>query len=214
MKSILVIGMGRFGYHLAKKLTELGNEVMVVDTDADRINEVAPFFADAQIADCTREAALRSFGIDGFDICYVAIGDDFTTCLEITYQLKNLGAKRIVAKIGSAHHEKFLLLAGADEVIYPEKEMAIKLAVRHDAKNIFDYIELTDKFAIYEVPVPAAWVGKSITALNVRRKYKVNVLAVTIDGELIPMPGPDHVFQTGERITVLGESDDMARLSR
>ena len=99
MKSILVIGMGRFGYHLARKLTELGNEVMVVDSDADRINEVAPFFADAQIADCTRAAALRSFGLDGFDICYVAIGDDLATCLEITYQLKALGAKRIVAKI-------------------------------------------------------------------------------------------------------------------
>lgn len=214
MKSILVIGMGRFGYHLARKLTELGNEVMVVDSDADRINEVAPFFADAQIADCTRAAALRSFGLDGFDICYVAIGDDLATCLEITYQLKALGAKRIVAKIGSEHHEKFLLQAGADEVVYPEKEMAVKIAVRHDAKNVFDYIELTDKFAIYEVPVPTAWVGKSITALNVRRKYKVNVLAVTVDGELIPMPGPDHVFRAGERITVLGESDEMSRLTR
>jgi len=214
MKSCLVIGMGRFGYHLALKMTELGNDVMVMDRDGDYINEIADHFTDAQIGDCTKESVLKSLDIPSFDICYVAIGDNLSTSLEITYLLKKLGANHVVTKIGNEHHAKFLLKCGADEVVYPEMDMAVKTAIKHNADNVFDYIELTPQLGIYEIPVPDDWVGQSIEGLNVRANYDLYILAVTANSKLTAMPRPNYVFKPNDRLTVLGDNEAVFALNK
>lgn len=213
MKSILVIGMGRFGRHLALKMMELKNDVMIVDKNQDIIDELAPQFTDAQIGDCTKESVLRSLGVNNFDICFVAIGENFQASLEITSLLKDLGAKYVVTKANRDIHAKFLLRNGADEVVYPEREMAEKVAIRHSAKNIFDYIELTHDFSVYEIAIPEVWVGKNIGVICVRTKYHVNILAIKNGENLMPLPGAEYVFNKDDRILVLGKAADVFRLS-
>lgn len=213
MKSILIIGMGRFGLHLAEKFTELGNEVMVVDQNADIIEELSPRFTDAQIGDCTNEAVLRSLGVGNFDICFVSIGDNFQSSLEITSLLKELGAKYVVSKARREIQAKFLLRNGADEVAYPERDSAEKLAIRHSARTLFDYIELTPEYGIFEIPIPAAWHGKSIAELNIRRRHLVNVLAIKNGDKLLALPSAEYVFVGPEHAIVLGKVEDVFRLN-
>lgn len=213
MKSVLVIGMGRFGRHLAAKLLELNNEVMIVDQNEDIIEELTPVFSDAHIGDCTNEAVLRSLGVTNFDLCFVTIGENFQSSLEITSLLKELGAKYVVSKAKRDIQAKFLLRNGADEVIYPEREMAEKLAIRHSAKNIFDYIELTPEFSIYEVPILEQWIDRTIASINVRRKHHVNILAVKNGNALQPLPGADYAFRAGDHVIVIGKAADVFKLS-
>ncbi len=213
MKSILVIGMGKFGRHLALQLQELKNEVMIVDQDDALVEELAPDFTDAQIGDCTNENILKSLGINNFDICFVTVGGNFQASLEITALLSDLGAKRVVSEAASDIHAKFLLRNGADEVIYPEKDMAKKVAFKYSANNIFDYVEISPEYAIFEMPVPATWVDKSISELNVRGKYHVNILAMKTDGSFMPMPGADYVFSGSEHMIVLGKKNEVMKMS-
>lgn len=213
MKSVLVIGMGRFGKHLARKMLELNNDVMIVDENEDIIEELAPNFTDAHIGDCTNEAVLRSLGINNFDICFVAIGNNFQASLEITSLLKEIGAKYIISKAGRDIQAKFLLRNGADEVVYPEREMAEKLAMRHSAKNIFDYVELTSEFAIFEIPIIESWVGKTLSNLNVRHKYHINILAIKNGNALKPLPGADYTFNGSDHIIVIGKPTDVFKLT-
>lgn len=203
MKSILVIGMGRFGYRLARTMMELKNDVMAVDTNREFIEDHADEFTDARIADCTRESALKELGVEDFDICYVCIGSDFQASLQITSMLKDLGAKRVVSKAGNDFHAKFLLRNGADEIVYPEMEMAEKLAFRHNTHNVFDYIELTDEYGVFEISAPESWKGKTIRQLDVRNKYGANILAIKYEnGTLNPLPSPDYVFEDKSHIVV------------
>lgn len=213
MKSILVIGMGKFGRHLAFKLQELKNEVMIVDKDAELIEKLAPDFTDAQIGDCTNENILKSLGINNFDICFVTVGANFQASLEITVLLRDLGAERIISEAGSDIHAKFLLRNGADEVVYPEKDMAVKAAFKYSADNIFDYLEISSEYAIFEMPVPASWVGRSIGELNVRGKYHINILAVKVDGDLMPLPGAAYVFGESDHMMVLGKKNEVMKIS-
>lgn len=213
MKSILVIGMGRFGRHLATKMLELKNYVMIVDKDENIINELAPKFTDAYIGDCTNEDVLKALGINNFDKCFVTIGENFQSSLEITSLLKDLGAKYVVSKAKRDIQEKFLLRNGADEVIYPERDMAIKLAIRHNASKIFDYIDLTPEFGIYEIPVAEAWIGKSIQNVNVRRAHNISILAIKGQDDLMPLPEPDYVFQESDHLVVIGKSNDVFKIT-
>ncbi|MDE6929618.1 MAG: TrkA family potassium uptake protein, partial [Lachnospiraceae bacterium] len=162
MKSILIIGMGRFGHHLCRNLAELGNQIMIVDEVEERLEPMLPYVVSAKIGDCTNEAVLESLGISNFDICFVCIGTNFQSSLEITSMVKEMGAKWVVSKASRDIHAKFLLRNGADEVIYPDRDLAEKMAVRYSANHVFDYIELTDEFSIYEIPPMSQWVGKSI----------------------------------------------------
>lgn len=212
MKSVLIIGLGRFGKHMAQKFTELHHEVLAVDIDETRVNEALPFVTNAQIGDSTNEQFIQSLGVRNFDVCMVAIGDDFQSSLETTALLKDNGAVRVVSRAARDVHAKFLLRNGADEVIYPEKESAIRAAVKYSSKHIFDYIELTKGFSIYETDVPSAWVGKSVKQMAVRQKYRVSVLAIQKNNVLVPLPGPDHVFQADERIYMLGENQDVMKI--
>ena len=204
MKNILIIGLGRFGKHLAEKFIELGDEVMVIDRHEEAVQAIMNTVTYAQVGDCKNEEVLRSLGVNNFDICFVCTGEDFQSSLEITDLLKTLGAKYVVSKAGRDVHAKFLLKNGADEVVYPEKDMALKVAVKYSSNHLVDFFEISEDVAVYEIFVPDNWVGKSIIDINVRAKYNINILAVrNADGELNSNPGPGYVFGSNERMIVL-----------
>ena len=213
-KSILVIGMSRFGRHLAKRLTELGNDVMIVDKNEEIINKHGSAFTDALCGDCTNEDVIKALGVKSFDICFVAIGDDFQSSLVITALLKEHGAKFIATKAKQDIQEDLLKRIGADEVVYPDKEMAEKVARKYNAKNVFDYIELTDEYSVYEIAIIPEWEGKSINELNIRQKYKINIIAIKAGTYLNPIPGADYIFRSDDHIIVIGKSSDVVKVAK
>ena len=177
-KTILLIGLGRFGLHIAKKLHELGHEVMAVDVNEERINQAVPYVTDAQIGNSTNEEFLKSLGINNFDLCIVTISDDFQSSLETTSLLKELGAKKVVSRAERDGQAKFLLRNGADEIVYPEKQLASWMAIKYSADHILDYIEIDNEHAIFEVSVPKDWVGKTIGEIDIRKKYGISILGI------------------------------------
>ena len=205
MKSILIIGLGRFGRHLCQKFMSLNNEVMIVDRDEAAVSALADNVTSAQIADCTDENALRALGVQNFDICFVCIGSDFASSLLITSMLKDMGAAHIIAKASRDIHAKLLLRNGADDVVYPERDSAERLATRLSAQNVFDYIELTDEYSIYEIPPLESWVGRSVRDVDVRNKYHINILAVKRDGKMDLSVQPNTQFRAGDTLLVLGD---------
>lgn len=214
MKSILVIGMGRFGHHLCSNLLNLGNEVMIVDQSEEKIEDLVPYVTSAKIGDCTNEEVLKSFGIKNFDLCFVCIGTNFQSSLEITSLLKDLGAKHVVSKANRDIHAKFLLRNGADEVIYPDRDIAEKIAVRYSANHVFDYVELTDEYSIYEIPPVERWIGRSIKDVNVRQKYHASIIATKEEGKTKLLPPADHIFKESEHLMVIGKKEDIDRILR
>lgn len=213
MKSILVIGMSSFGQLLAKELKELGNDVMIVDKDEEIINELASEYTDSLIGNCTKPDVLESIGVNNFDVCFVTLEDDFQSSLEITYSLSELGAKLIVSKAERDIEAKFLLKNGAHHIVYPEKDMAHKLAIRYNSERIFDLIELSNDYDIVEIAVPSKWTGESLRGLDIRRKYETSVLAIKTNGVLNPVPNPDYLFLEGDHIVVLGKYDNVMRIN-
>ncbi len=205
MKSILLIGLGRFGKHIALQLNQLGHQVMGVDHNEDRVNDAMAVVTNAQIGDSTNEEFLRSLGIDNFDVCIVAIGNDFQSSLETTCSLKELGAKFVVSRAERDGQAKFLLRNGADEVVYPEKQVARWAAIRYSSDHILDYIELDETHSIFEVSVPKAWIGLSIGQLDIRRKYNINIMAVKKNGKMSVSVTPDTVLTEDKTMLVLGE---------
>lgn len=213
MKNFLVIGLGRFGQHLSRKLTELGNDVMVVDEDEDIINALAPEVAAAKVADCKKEEVLKSLSVNSFDMCFVCIGSDFQSSLEVTSLLKDLGAKTVISKASTKIQEKFLLRNGADAVVYPEKDLAYKLAVQYSGRNVYDYYKFSEKIAVYETAVPKTWMGKTLPEIDARRVHGVNVLAVRVGPEL-KIADLEHRFEQGDHVLVLGADDDIRALTK
>ncbi|MCC8128116.1 MAG: TrkA family potassium uptake protein [Clostridiales bacterium] len=205
MKTILLIGLGRFGRHIALQLNQMGHQVMAVDHIEERVNDILPFVTNAQIGDSTNEDFLRSLGIRNYDVCIVAIGDNFQSSLETTSLLETLGAKMIVSRAARDVHAKFLLRNGADEVVYPEKQLARWAAIRYSSDHILDYIELDEDHAIFEVSVPREWVGKSIGLLDIRKKYNINVMAVKKNGRMNVSVTPDIILTKDQTMLVLGE---------
>lgn len=213
MKSVLIIGMGRFGHHLAKNMLELGNDVMIIDSEESRLEDMVPYATSAKIGDCTNPEVLKSLGIGNFDIVFVCIGTNFQSSLEITSLVKEMGARQVVSKATRDIHAKFLLRNGADEVIYPDKDIAEKCAERYSMDNVFDYIELDDDYAIYEIPPLKEWNGKSIRQADIARNYQVTVLGVRdASGEKRIMPSADYVVDASEHLMVLSERGNMAKL--
>lgn len=212
MKSVLVIGIGQFGRQLSVKMSELGNEVMVVDTDEEKLQDVLPHVTSAEIGDCTNEDVLRSMGVRNFDVCFVCVGDSFENSLQITSLLKELGAKHVISRASSDVHAKFLLRNGADEIAYPERDIAHKLAVQNSTNSLFDYFELTEDVSIYEIPPVESWVGRTIKEVNVRVKYQVSILATKVGEKVSPLPSADHVFAADEHLMILGDYTHVARL--
>lgn len=212
MKSILIIGLGRFGQHLCKKMVELKNEVMVIDIIEENVEAMIPLVTNAQIGDCTKPEVLKSIGVNNFDICFVCIGTNFQSSLEITSLLKENGAKYVVSKATRDIQAKFLLRNGADEVVYPERDIAEKAAVRYSANHVFDYIELNDEYSIFEIPVADEWAGRSIKEVNFRAKYKVSILGIKKGEDTKLLPMADHKFDKKEHLMVVGRIEDVERL--
>lgn len=180
MKNILLIGLGRFGRHIAMELSELGHEIMAVDVNEGRVDKVLPYVTNAQIGDSTNAEFLESLGIGNYDICFVTIGGSFQNSLETTSLLKELGAKMVISRAERDVQEKFLLRNGADKVIYPEKQVAKWASIRYTDDHILDYMEVDASHAIFEVEVPKEWIGKTVGELDIRRKYDINILAIKI----------------------------------
>lgn len=211
MKSILLIGLGRFGRHMARKLYEMNHQILAIDTDEERVQAALPYVTSAQIGDCTNEQFVKSLGVRNFDICVVAIGDNFQASLETTALLKDNGAPFVLARANRTIHAKFLLRNGADDIVYPEKQVANWAAVRYSSKNVYDYIELSHDYSIYEVSVPKDWIGKNLIQLQVRSKYHINVLAIKTNDHVNPLPKPDYIFEGHENILIMGCNKDLQK---
>ena len=214
MKSVLLIGLGRFGRHIAYKLNEMNHEVMAVDKNEERVSAVIDYVTSAQIGDCTKREFLQSIGVRNFDICIVAIGDNFQNSLETTSLLEELGAQKVVARAARDVHAKFLLRNGADEVVYPEKQLARWTAIRYSADHILDYIELYGDYAIFEVMVPSNWVNKRIEEVDIRKKFNINILALKNDGNMNFAATPDMMLTKDSTLLVLGQYKDIQRCFR
>ena len=204
--------MGKFGVHLCKDLARLNNEIMVVDQKESTLEEVLPLVTSAKIGDCTNTKVLQSLGIDNFDIVFVCIGTTFQSSLEVTSLVKELGAKYVVSKANRDIHAKFLLRNGADEVIYPDRDIAEKIAVRFSADQVFDYVELADGYSIYEIPPLPIWVGQSIRDINFRVKYNANILGVKNSSGLNLLPDANYVFKENEHLMVVGHKRDIDKI--
>lgn len=213
MKSILVIGIGRFGQHLCRNLAEHDNQIMAVDISEEKLETVLPYVVSAKIGDCTNETVLKSLGIDNFDICFVCIGNNFQNSLEITSLIKEMGARYVVSKANRDIHARLLLKNGADQVVYPDRDVAEKAAVRYSANHVFDYTELAGGVAVYEITPLKEWVGRSIKDLNIRRVYGISIVALkTKEGQMEFMPGADYVIQDNVHLMVMGKQDDAERI--
>ncbi|MGI6018745.1 MAG: potassium channel family protein [Marvinbryantia sp.] len=212
MKSILLIGLGRFGTNIAIKLNELGHYIMAIDRKEERVDAAVPYVTKALIGDTTNEEFLRSLGIGNFDLCLVAIGNDFQSSLETTSLLKELGAKMVVSRAVRDVHAKFLLRNGADEIVYPEKQLAIWTAIRYSSDHIFDYIDLGQDYAIFEVETPSEWVGRSIGELNIRQNHSINIMALKKDGVLNMDVNSNTYFTGEETILVLGSNRSIQKV--
>lgn len=211
MKSILLIGLGRFGRHIAMKLNELNHQVMAVDKEERRVNSVLPFVTNAQIGDATNEEFLSSLGIRNFDLCIVAIGDNFQSSLETTSLLKELGAKMVVSRAARDVHAKFLLRNGADQVVYPERQLADWTAIRYSSDHILDYIELDEGHAIFEIPIPQTWVGKTVGQLDIRKKYNIIIMALKHNGKMNLNVASNTQFSENSTMLVLGDIKDIQK---
>jgi trk system potassium uptake protein TrkA len=209
MKSILIIGLGRFGTHLCQDFARLDNEIMIVDQDEATLEDLLPLVVSAKIGDCTNEKVLKSLGVGNFDLCFVCIGNNFQSSLEITSLLKELGAKYVVSKANRDIHAKFLLRNGADEVIYPDRDIAERVAVRLSSDQIFDYVELGNTYSIYEITPLQEWIGHSIKDINVRARYNTNIIGIKSTDGRIAMPGPDYIFHPDEHLMVMGQQKDL-----
>ena len=205
MKSVLLIGLGRFGRHIAMKLDELHHQVMAVDKEERRVEAVLPYVTNAQIGDATNEDFLCSLGVRNFDVCIVAIGDNFQNSLETTSLLKELGAKVVVSRAARDVNAKFLLRNGTDEVVYPERQLADWTAIRYSSDHILDYIELDEEHAIFEISVPNGWVGKTIGQLDIRKKYDINIMALKHNGVMNLRISPDTYLPKDDTMLVLGD---------
>ena len=204
-KNVLLIGAGRFGKHMAMQLNQLGHQVMAVDTDENRINDVMNIVTNAQIGDSTNAEFLKSLGVGNFDVCMVTIGNSFQNSLETTSLLKELGARYVVSRAERDVQEKFLLRNGADQVVYPEKQMAKWTAIRYSSDHVFDYIEIDSQYAIFEVEIPENWIGKNVGQLDIRKKYGINILATRKYGKTDVAVSPETVLDGDATILVLGE---------
>ena len=205
MKSILIVGLGRFGKHIAEQMNELGHEVMAIDSSEDRINSVLPLVANAQIGDSTNPEFLNSLGVSDFDVCFVTIAKDFQASLETTSLLKELGAQYVVARAERGVQRKFLLRNGADEVIYPEEQIAEWAAIRYTADHILDYMKISDDVGVFEVVIPDNWIGKSVVDVDIRRRYGLNILAFKVGEVLNFNILPTSVFEEDKTLLVVGE---------
>lgn len=214
MKSVLLVGLGRFGRHMAQKLRNCITRCWPSIRTSSGSTTRCPSSPTPRSETAPTSSLVRSLGVRNFDLCVVAIGDNFQSSLETTALLKECGAPFVLARAARDIHAKFLLRNGADDVIYPERQMASWSAVRYTADHIFDYVELTPEYSIFETGVPRSWVGKTVVELAVRQRYHINILATRSNQVLEPLPGPTHCFTENETIFILGANKDVQKFLR
>ena len=214
MKNVLLIGLGRFGRHMAQKLTDMNHQVLVVDKDEHKIRDAMSYVTNAEIGDAADPALIDVLGVKDFDLCVVTMSHDLQASLEITALLKEKGAPYVLVRVSRDTHAHFLLACGADEIIYPEKQMADWAAVRYSSDHIYDYTRLSPDHAIYETEIPDSWIGHSVVELGVRQRYRINILALRRDGNVDPMFGPSCQFRAGDRVVLLGSDKDVQKFLR
>ena len=212
MKTVLIIGVDQFGSHIAKRMEELRCEVMAVDENEERVNNILPYVTNARIGDSTNEEFLRSLGVGNYDVCIVAIGGQFQSSLQTTSLLKELGAKKVISRATNDVQMKFLL-KNADEVVYPEMQMALRIATKYASDSILDFIHLDNNYSIYELKVPKDWFGKSLSQIDIRKKFKINILTIK-RGEEVFIPASDTVIKTDDIAFVIGEIRDIQKCFR
>ncbi len=213
-KSFLIVGIGSFGKHLCRCLAAQGAETMIVDRDAEKVEALLDVATSGKIGDCTNPEVLRSFGVQDFDACFVCIGEDFHNSLVVTDLLKELGAKKIFSEATQDMQEKFLLLGGADQIVFPEKDIAYRLAVKECCDSVFDFIALAGDYGIFEIAVPHAWVGKTPKELDIRAAYNLNILATRKNEQVLPIMAADYTFSSQEHLLVMGRIEDVHRMEK
>ena len=209
-KQYLVIGCGRFGSSVAKKMCQLGNEVMVIDKDEDSINNIAELVTHTAIVDVTEERDLKSIGLGNFDVVIVAISSDIRASIMATVMAKEMGVPKVVCKAKDELQAKVLYKIGADKVVFPERDMGIRLAYNLASENILDQINLDPEYSIMEIVTPQNWVGKTIIELNLRAKYDITVLAVKTQCGLKVMPSPNYKMQEKNILIIIGNTDKIS----
>ncbi len=213
IKSILIIGLGNFGHHLCRELASMDTQIMIVDKSEDTLSDLLNIATTARVGDCTRLDVLKSLDVKNFDMCFVCLGgDSFGSALEITYNLKELGAPKVISKAEYDNHAKFFLRNGADEVIYPERDIAERVAKRITTTHALDYINIPGKLCIFEHVVPKDWVGKDIKTLNIRQRFGVNIIAVRKAGNFDSLLDPSYKFKTGDVLFTCGDESTMTKL--
>lgn len=214
MKNVLLIGLGRFGRHMAQKMSDMDHQILAIDKSEHKVQEAMSYVTNAEIGDATDPALIASLGVKDFDLCVVTMSHDLQASLEITALLKENGAPFVLVRVSRDTHARFLLACGADEIIYPEKQMADWAAVRYTGDHVYDYTRLSPDHAIYETEIPDSWIGHTVVDLGVRQRYRLNILALRRDGNVDPMFGPATVLQAGDRIILLGSDKDVQKFLR
>ena len=214
MKSYIVIGLGKFGSQAAKRLYELGCEVLAIDRNSELVQPIANQVTQAVVADARDKEVLRALGAKDFECAIVAIGDDLAVSVLATMNLKELGVPYIVCKASDETHRQVLMKLGADRVVIPEQEHADRLAKNLSSPNVLDYIELSEEYGIIEIPAPKAWVGKSLKELNVRAKLGINILAIRRNGTFNVSPGADFAFAEGDVMVILGDNKALKKVQK
>ena len=214
MKNVLLIGLGRFGRHMAQKMSDMNHQILAIDKNEHKVQEAMRYVTNAEIGDATDPVLIASLGVKDFDLCVVTMSHDLQASLEITALLKENGAPFVLVRVSRDTHARFLLACGADEIIYPEKQMADWAAVRYTGDHVYDYTRLSPDHAIYETEIPDSWIGHTVVDLGVRQRYRLNILALRRDGNVDPMFGPATVLQAGDRIILLGSDKDVQKFLR
>ena len=214
MKNILLIGLGRFGRHMAQKLIDMHHQVLVIDKDEQKVQSAMSYVTNGEIGDASNPALIDALGVKDFDLCVVTMSHDLQASLEITALLKEKGAPYVLVRVSRDTHAKFLLACGADEIIYPEKQMADWAAVRYSGDHVYDYTRLSPDHAIYETEIPDSWIGHSVIELGVRQRYHLNILALRRGNEVNPMFDSSGVFRANDRVILLGSDKDVQKFLR
>lgn len=214
MKSFLIIGMGSLGNHLCEELSKNNCEIMIADINPTKLENANSAVVTARVCDCTNRNVLEGLGVEDFDVCFVCIEDYFQACLEITDLLKELGAKKIYSTANRQIEEKFLLRSGADRIIYPERDICRRISRIECAEHIFDYINITDDYCIFEIQPHKKWLGKTVIELDFRNKYNLNIIAYKKDGVVIPLFDVNYTFKPDEHLLVLGNRKDLEKIAK
>ena len=214
MAQVAVIGLGRFGFHVAKHLYQAGHEVLAIDVDPHNVERIADFSTRAVVLDARESERLDALGIRDFDVVVVSLGERVDASALVALHLKEIGVRRLITKAGSEDHGKLLKLIKVDEVVFPEREAAERLARRLGSPNLLDYLHLGEDFSMHEVAPPESFLGKALQDLKLRSRFNVQVLAIRdcLTGKMHVNPDNDWIIKNSDALLVLGSNEDLARL--